>query len=84
MVEHQPEHSRFVVTRDDQTAQLNYQRDDMSVDFIRTWTPPALRGQGVAADLVAAGIAWARQEELQIRTSCSYVASWLQRESARD
>ncbi|MCB1635633.1 MAG: N-acetyltransferase, partial [Xanthomonadales bacterium] len=42
-----------------------------------------LRGQGLAAQLVAAGVAYARERGLQIRASCSYVADWLARESRR-
>ena len=81
MIIHEPEEQRFVIRRDDQVARLDYRLGSGWIDFTHTFTPPALRGQGLAAQLVAAGVAHARVEGLEIRASCSYVASWLARES---
>jgi uncharacterized protein len=81
MITHEPEQQRFVIRKDDHVAQLDYRLGPGWIDFTHTFTPPALRGQGLAAQLVAAGVGFARAEELQIRASCSYVASWLARES---
>ena len=83
MIEHQAEHQRFLLRRDDHSARLEYQQGPDWIDFTHTYTPPALRGQGLAAQLVAAGVAYARERGLQIRASCSYVADWLARESRR-
>ncbi len=44
-----------------------------------TEVPPALQGQGVAAELVRATLAWAREEGLRVRPSCSYVAAYMRR-----
>lgn len=82
MVIHQPEQQRFIIERQDHLAHLDYRLATDSVDFTLTWTPPALRGQGLAAQLVTAGVAWARQQNLRIEASCSYVAEWLRREAA--
>lgn len=49
------------------------------VDFYRTFVPGELRGHGVAAKLVDAGLAWAVQEKLSIVPSCSYVEKYLLR-----
>ncbi len=81
MITHEPEQHRFVIRSDEHVAQLEYRLGPGWIDFTHTYTPPALRGQGLAARLVAAGVGFARAEGLQIRASCSYVASWLARES---
>lgn len=82
MIVHQPELQRFVIDRDEHVAHLDYVLGPDWIDFRHTWTPPALRGQGLAAQLVAAGVAYGRAQGLQIRASCSYVASWLAREQS--
>ena len=80
-VVHHPGNSRFVIAADGAEALLNYRMVTPTVvDFHHTWTPVELRGRGLAARLVAAGVAWARGEGLTIIPSCSYVAAWLQRE----
>jgi predicted GNAT family acetyltransferase len=82
MIIHEPEQQRFVIRRDEHLARLDYRLGPDWIDFTHTFTPPALRGQGLAAQLVAAGVAHARAQGLQIRASCSYVASWLAREQS--
>jgi uncharacterized protein len=80
-VVHEPERSRFLIAVDGAEAVLDYRMlTPTVVDFHRTWTPAELRGRGLAAELVATGVAWARAEGLTIIPSCSYVAAWLQRE----
>ena len=44
-----------------------------------TEVPEALAGQGVAAALVQAALAWARAEGLKVRPTCSYVAAYMRR-----
>jgi hypothetical protein len=44
-----------------------------------TEVPPALQGQGVAAQLVATALAWAREQGLRVRPTCSYVAAYMRR-----
>ena len=44
-----------------------------------TEVPAALQGQGVAAALVQAALAWARAEGLRVRPVCSYVAAYMKR-----
>ena len=82
MVEHQPEQQRFVIRHGDQIAHLDYLLSADQIDFVHTWTPPALRGQGLAAELVAARIGWARLQPMAIHASCSYVREWLTREQS--
>ncbi len=80
-VTHQPERKCFAVVQEDEEAVLEYRLSQQgAVDFCRTFVPEGMRGQGVAADLVAKGVGWARAQGLSISASCSYVQKWLERE----
>lgn len=78
-VQHQPEQLRFAIGNGPDQALLQYRMvAPGAVDFYRTYTPDALRGRGLAARLVDAGLDWATRQQLQIIASCSYVAARLQ------
>jgi predicted GNAT family acetyltransferase len=84
-VAHEPGRTRFVIAIEGAEAVLSYRMLTSSVvDFHHTWTPAELRGRGLAALLVAAGVAWARAQGHTIIPSCSYVAAWLERSYAGD
>jgi len=78
-VQHRPEHQRFDAVVDGHLALCSYVRQGDTLVLHHTEVPPALQGQGVAAALVAAALAWARQEGLRVRPSCSYVATYMRR-----
>lgn len=44
-----------------------------------TLVPPEIGGRGVAARLVEAMVADAREQGFRIRPQCSYVAAWFER-----
>ena len=60
-------------------ARLSYRREGDVLDFYSTWTPPALRGKGLAAEVVKAGFDFAREEGLSVRPTCPYVDTFLRR-----
>ena len=77
-IAHQPEHSRFVADIDGQRAQLEYRLlAEQRVDFTYTFVPPSLRGRGIAEQLVRTGLAWAREQGLEMQASCWYVQRFL-------
>lgn len=77
-IQHQVERQRFVIEVEGHEALLEYRMVSPSViDFIHTYTPHALRGRGIAARLVDAGLAHAEAQRLQVIGSCSYVAKVL-------
>ncbi len=78
-VQHQPEASRFVVNTPQGLALCSYRREGDVLVLPHTLVPPALEGRGIAAALVKAALAWARQEGLRVRPTCSYVAAYMQR-----
>lgn len=83
-VEHRPQQQRFVLPCDGSEARLEYRllrsaadSPPAGVDFTYTYVPPELRGKGLAEALVRRGLAWAREQDLQIQASCWYVAKFL-------
>ncbi|MDZ7871311.1 MAG: GNAT family N-acetyltransferase [Rheinheimera sp.] len=76
--EHRPQQCCFLYQAGQAEARLDYRLSQINghnaVDFYHTFVPPELRGQGIAALLTQAALAWARQQQLQIHASCSYVA----------
>jgi hypothetical protein len=47
------------------------------LDIHHTEVPEALGGRGLAGLLVAATLAWAREQGLKVRPSCSYAAAYM-------
>lgn len=76
---HQPEASRFVVETPRGAALCAYRVQDGVAVLHHTLVPPPLEGRGIAGALVAATLAWARQQGLRVRPTCSYVAAYMQR-----
>lgn len=77
MVEHQPQHNRFVINKEEHECLLEYRVKGQDIDFTHTYVPFALRGQGLAELLVKEGLAWAQAQQYNIQASCSYVHKWL-------
>ena len=83
-VRHDTDGRRFVADVDGYEAYLAYgMLDDGRVDFRSTFSPPELRGRGVAGKIVAKALEWARGEGLTVVPSCSYVAKYLERENSQ-
>lgn len=78
-IQHLPDIGRFESWVEGQRCELDYQRIGGTVHFTHTGVPRALEGRGLAAALVRHGLQWARQQQLQVVASCSYVATYMQR-----
>ena len=76
-VEHQTQQCQFVLEVQGHVAKLEYQISGQHINFTHTFVPQALRGQGIAEQLVKAGLSWANQQRLDIQASCSYVQRFL-------
>lgn len=77
-VVHRPDQSRFEAEVDGDVAFLAYERSDGTAVMTHTIVPTQLEGRGIAGELAAAAVAWARGEGLQIDPQCSYVRAWLE------
>jgi predicted GNAT family acetyltransferase len=83
-VRHDRENHRFTTVIDGAEAYLAYApAGEGRVDFRSTFSPPELRGRGVAAALVTEALAWARGEGLEVIPTCWYVKKFLDRESGQ-
>jgi predicted GNAT family acetyltransferase len=60
-------------------AFLSYRGEGERVILKHTFVPDALRGQGIAADLVRVALEEARQRHWKIVPRCSYVAGFIER-----
>lgn len=81
---HHPDQQCFVLEWQGQQARLDYQLlTATQVDFNHTYVPPELRGQGLAEQLVQAGLRWAAQQNLQVHASCWYVAKVIRANAAK-
>lgn len=76
---HNREQHRFEVVAGEGTAVLDYVLNGRTAVFTHTEVPPALRGRGIAEDLVRTGLAWAAEEKLTVQPACSYVAKFIER-----
>jgi hypothetical protein len=79
VVVHNAAASRFEAEIGGRLAVCVYQRQGNVLLLTHTEVPHAAQGLGVAAALVEATLAWARQEGLRVRPLCSYVAAYMRR-----
>jgi predicted GNAT family acetyltransferase len=73
----------FFLMRDGtRIAEMTYSRAGPALVIIdHTLVDPALRGQGVARQLLDAAVAWARSSNTKAIATCSYVAAQFARDS---
>jgi len=78
---HDEARGRFTHERDGHTSYLAYRRlDEGTVDFVSTFTPPELRGRGIAARIVKRALEWADAGGLKVVPTCWFVAEYVERD----
>lgn len=70
---------RFEAHVDGRRCEAEYVREGNTITLTHTGVPRALQGRGIAAELVAAALAWARAEGVKVIPACSYVRVYMQR-----
>ncbi len=80
-VSHNPTQHRFSIEIEGHTGLIDYEDQGGIWALTHTYVPVELRGQGVAAKLVEAAFAAAREAGVKIDPQCSYVATYMQRHS---
>jgi predicted GNAT family acetyltransferase len=79
---HEPDRQRFTLPTTPPSV-LDYElapgERPERVVFTHTGVPAAYQGQGLAARLVEAGLAWAQEQGLKVVPACSYVAVYIER-----
>jgi uncharacterized protein len=69
--------SRFEMDVDGGLAFANYRRTPSTVIITHTETPRALRGRGIASELVDGALQLIRAEGLKVVAGCGFVADYL-------
>lgn len=73
----------FMVEDQQRIAEITYQwRDEQTIIADHTWVDDALRGQGVARQMLDVLVAFAREKKLKIVPVCSYVDVMLRRDKS--
>ncbi len=78
-IQHQEASSRFSASVDGHALELDYLRRGDQVVITHTGTAPALRGRGLAGELVEHALQWLAPQGLQLVPDCSYVGAYLAR-----
>lgn len=79
-VRHDEEACCFRLEQEGEVVHLDYvMRGARTMDTTYTYTPPDLRGRGLASRVVGAAMAYARDNGLAVVPSCWYVAGWIAR-----
>ncbi len=81
--QHQPQQQCFTLTVGTDEARLEYRLSAGQVVFTSTYVPFSLRGRGLAEQLVTTGLAWAKEEGLEVQSSCWYVDRFLSEKPAK-
>ncbi len=75
---HEPERHRFVAKIAGDEALLEYnERPEAVLVYRHTYTPPQLRGRGIAGSVVRFALDYARAHGMTIVPRCPYVARFI-------
>jgi len=78
-VKHDKENERFVVRIDGHEAYLSYSLFADEIDLSFVYTSPELRNKGIAAIIVEHALNYAKENNLKVIPSCSYVQAFVKR-----
>lgn len=76
---HIPEQMRFETRQEGLACYIEYMWTAQKMNLIHTFVPQSLEGRGIASALVKFALEYAREKQLQIIPSCTYVEVWLRR-----
>ena len=80
LVTHIKNANRFeVLLENGQTAYLNYNEFENSLNLSHTYVPQSFERKGIAATIVKFALDYARKNNLYIIPSCPYVAAYIER-----
>lgn len=71
--------SRFVLDVNGKEVYVLYAEDKETIDLYSTYTPPRLRGQGLAEKVVLAAFEYAKENKLKVIASCWYVREFIEK-----
>lgn len=74
---HEKENERFVIYTEGNEVYVEYTMTDTEINLYHTYTHPALRGKGLAAQVARAALEFAKENNLRAIPTCSYVQSFI-------
>ena len=74
---HEKENERFVIYVEGNEVYVEYKMRNDKIDLNHTFTHPALRGKGLAAHVVRAALEFAKENNMRVIPTCSYVQSFI-------
>lgn len=69
--------NRFFLEIEGDEVYLMYDESKNVIDLYSTYTPPQLRGKGLAAEVVKAALEYAKEKKLKVIPSCWYVRKFI-------
>ncbi len=79
-IQHDITNQRFFILLEGKEAYLQYLIADKNVlNYYKTYVPNELRGKGIAGKIVEAALNYARENNLKIIPTCSYVDTFIER-----
>ncbi len=78
-VKHDKENERFVAEVEGDKAYLSYNIINDKINFSSTFTPPEVRGKGIAKIIVEYAFNYAKENNLKVIPTCSYVRAFAER-----
>jgi uncharacterized protein len=78
-IEHLPEQGRFQAVVDGRPCVADYRLIGGVMQMTHTEVHPSLEGRGIAAELVAAALQYARANGLKVAPLCGFVRTYMRR-----
>ncbi len=74
---HEKENERFVIYVEGNEVYVEYTMAGNQLNLYHTFTDPALRGKGLAAQVVRAALEFTKENNMKVIPTCSYVQAFL-------
>jgi uncharacterized protein len=76
---HEKDNERFIIYTEGKEAFVEYTMIHNEMNLYHTYTHPSLRGKGLAAQVVRAAFEFAKENNLKVIPTCSYVQAFVRR-----
>ncbi len=78
-VKHDKSRERFFIDIEGDNVHLDYNLKDDKIDLYHTYTPPQLRGRGLAGKVVEFAFKYAKENNLKVIPSCPFIPHFLEK-----
>ena len=78
-ITHNQDTQRFELVTQEYTAVLEYMLTDETITFTYTGVPPAIENRGIGTKLVKAGLKYAQESGLRVKSYCWFVSKYIRK-----